>query len=189
MSIANAFGLSPPFVGDLTITGDINASGIISGETYYRIDNNDLITQSIPNNAITPVQFPVPYVSNNISAPTSSNTTYTIPVTGFYIISYTVPYENYTGVGFIQAWIQRSSTNIRYGSTSASGFEAAILTPGPPVSGITLGTDSLQLSGCAVMDLNEGETVQIQTYQNSGSAQTIVAYEALATISINFLHL
>jgi hypothetical protein len=182
MSLSNAFGLNPPLNVNLTV------EGVISGKTFYRIDTNDLSTQTISNATITAVQFPVPYVSNNFNSPTSSNTTYTIPIQGFYNISYTVPYESYPGIGFLQAWIQRSSTNIRYASSSSTGFEAASLTVGPPVSNITLGTDSVQLSGSAILYLNLGETIQIQTYQNSGSSQTITAYIAVATITIDFLH-
>src|ERR1700677_3942316 len=147
--------------------GGLTSSTPIVQQNLYRIDFYVISPQPILTGTITTVLFPDNYIASGIG-PASSGI-YTAPIAGFYSISYSFTYNTYPGTGTFQGWILRADANVRYATTSSSGFEAISLTAGPPVSGITLGSDTIQLSGSTLIPLNAGETFQVQTYQNSGA--------------------
>jgi hypothetical protein len=188
MSISNLFqpNNTELFCDTLTCNNIIVANPIIQ-PTYYRVDVNTTSPQTITNATITTVLFPNTVVSNNFTPPIGG--IYTAPIAGFYAISFTISYVYFDGVGFMQAWVQSSTTTNRYGFISLPAFEASALTEGPPVSGITLGTDTPSLTGTAIIKLALGETFQVFTYQNSGGVLQInFIAAAKSLISINFLH-
>jgi hypothetical protein len=178
MSISNLF-----VPNDLTLY-----CGTLNQTTYYRIDYNN-IGQTIPNATVTAVQFPLSYIStNNFSAPTINNTIYNVPIQGLYNICYSITYPSFQqGIGIFNSWISTSTTPSSAGTCSISSFEAGSLTPGPPVSNITLGSDVVQLTGSAILYLNPSNNVSIMTYQNSGISLTTATSDS-TSITINFLH-
>jgi hypothetical protein len=184
MSISNLFNPNDYdlFANSLTTTGQI------SGQAIYRIDYNNLADQSVPNNTSTTVSFPTNLVQSNFPA-TLPVTVYTAPIAGLYLITYTISLSNSNGIGYCQAYIKRQNSGYGYGVCSSRYFEASALTPGPPVSGITLASDGIPLSGSAVLPLVAGEQVQILVYQNSGVTQTLtISQPNTQIISIYYLH-
>jgi|HubBroStandDraft_5_1064220.scaffolds.fasta_scaffold05393_3 hypothetical protein len=176
MSVANFYGQSPQLPVISTPT------------TFVRVDYNGTGTQAITNATATAVQFPNAVLSKNFPAPTSTSTTYAAPFAGWYSISYTISYNSFTGIGVMDAWILKASASVRYANVSIPSFEASALTAGPPVSAITLGTDNVAMCGSCIIYLDLAETFQVQTYQNSGSSQNLLAGADTSLISINFLH-
>jgi hypothetical protein len=163
------------------------SSGIITQPRYYRIDYVSTGSQTIPNTTLTPVNFTSNLISSNFVAPTTNNT-YTAPIAGLYNISYQIAISASGGTGQYVSYIKKSSASLGYAIQSTSNFEASALTVGPPVSAITLGTDTISISSAAVVPLNLGETFQILVTQNTGASQTLVTSGALSQlISINLI--
>ncbi len=170
------------FVNSLTTTGPI------SGQAIYRVDYVSSGTQSISHNQYVGVNFTVNFLQSNFPA-TLPTTIYTAPIAGLYLISYTASISNSNGIGFCQAYIRRQTSAFGYGVSSSRYFEASALTPGPPVSGITLASDGIPLGGTTVMQFNAGETFQLIVYQNSGASQTLTINPPnTQLISIYYLH-
>lgn len=169
MSISN---LEVPNSYNLFVNSLTSATPIVQ-QQYYRVDQAG-VSQSLPSGAATSVQFGNNLVASNFAPPTVSNTTYMIPVSGLYEISYAVAVlKNGTGVGQCTIWIQPPGTTLRYGESSANQFEASALTAGPPVSGITLGNDADFLTGWTMLPFNAGDLFVISAFQNSGAARTM----------------
>jgi hypothetical protein len=156
--------------------------------TVSRIDYNTS-PQTIASGTLTAVQFPINLDASNYPAPTSTSTTYAAPLSGKYLVTYSLVFTNTTGIGVVQAYIKLSNASIAYGFSQCSSFEASALTAGPPVSAITLGTDNIPLTGSAVVPLGLSTTFQVIVYQNSGSSQTLVTSGTQAPlITIDYLH-
>lgn len=184
MSIANL--LVP---NDLNIfANSVTSSGLIQGENIYRIDYVNTGTQAIPSGVMTAVNFTANLYSSNFPA-TLPISSYTAPLSGIYSISYTVSISNSNGIGYCQAYIKRASAGYGYGVCSSRYFEASALTPGPPVSGITLATDGIPLGGSARVPLNQGEQVQLIVFQNSGVSQNLTSSAPNSQlITIDYCH-
>lgn len=181
MSIANLFQPNSMSL----YCGNLTASGIISSESYYRIDYN-IGGQAITNDTVTAIFFQSSVKSNNFPAPTSSHTIYNVPVAGVYLITYAVTFIM-KGIGIYNTWISTSTIPASSGQASISTFEAASLTAGPPVSNITLGSDVAQLNGSAILYLVPSNNVSIMCYQNTGN-NVLTGTTDYTNFSINFLH-
>jgi hypothetical protein len=177
LEVPNSYNL---YANSLTTKTPINQPN------FYRIDYN-IAGQTIPNGVDTAVQFPSNITASNFSAPTISNTIYNVPMAGAYLITYGITYPSFEGQGIFNAWISTSTTPASAGAVSMPTFEAASLTAGPPVSGITLGTDVAQLSGSAIVYLIPSNNVSIMTYQNTGASRTTSTSDA-TNFAITFLH-
>ncbi len=184
MSISN---LLVPNDYDL-FANSLTTTGPISGQAIYRIDYVNSVTQPVPTGTFTPVSFVSNLTQSNFPA-TLPTSTYTAPIGGLYLIAYTVSLSNSNGIGYCQVYIKRNNSVIGYGSASSRYFEASALTPGPPVSGITLASDGIPMGGSAIIQLNTGETFQIIVFQNSGVSQTLTINPPnTQLISIYYLH-
>jgi hypothetical protein len=180
LEVPNSFNL---FANSLTLNSDVNES------YYYRVDQNPIAQILSPGSAI-PLVFSDSIYSANFPAPTLGDTTYTIPISGFYNISYSVCVTKQTGTGQIYTWIQPSSSFFAYATSNTNQFGASALTLGPPVSNITYaGLAVDRLSGSALVPLNAGDTIQIQIYQTTGATQlTAPSASSPTVITIDFAH-
>lgn len=170
MSIANLLVANDynVFANSLTLT-----QAIVQPSTY-RIDRS-FLNQRLITATITPVMYEQTLNNSNFPAPSGGNTIYTIPKTGLYEISYALTISKNNGQGQVFAWIQPSGTTIRYGLSGSNQFEASVLTPGPPVSAITLGLDNDYLTGSTLLAMTSGQTFTIDAFQNSGADRVIVS--------------
>jgi hypothetical protein len=162
--------------GGAGITGGLNVTGATNVAALNAAGNDALMytngsAQSIPNNALTTVTTWTK-VTDRVNANFNASTgVYTAPATGYYQVSGQLTYSSATGV-----------VGTQY--TVGINVNGTVIAEGTMFQQSTSAT-SVSVPFSAVVSLSSGQTLQIQAFQNSGSARTLNSSAAINYLSID----
>jgi hypothetical protein len=172
MSISNLFVPNDLNLFCNSLTANTITANSLVIPRYYTSNYAPALGPQVVFNAInTPVQFPTVIASSNFPVPTVNFTTFAPPLTGWYLVSYTITYSGFpsNGQGCYQAWFVKGSAGNRYGAICVPCFEALSTTGTGPVVVNSLGTDYVTLSGCAHIFITVPDTIIVYTFQDTAS--------------------